>query len=243
MDDAASNAGSIYLSPHRDDAAFSLGGLIARAPGGTLVNIFTRCEFTAVPVDVPAGTTRADTVSAIRAAEDARFIVRSGLEERNLGLEEPSLRGGKAFTDSAPRASDLEMLRAPLTAVLDELLAAGPRPIYCPAGIGGHVDHLLTCSVALEWARARGQVGLLRFYEDLPYARKRSKRAKGLRRLKHEVAMPMRRTAWPVGDEKLAALALYVSQHRSPPALSEFRPAAFWPRSAHEAVWSPLTHR
>jgi LmbE family N-acetylglucosaminyl deacetylase len=243
MDGAADNAGSIYLSPHRDDAAFSLGGLIARAPGGTLVNIFTRSEYTAVPLELPEGAVRADRVSALRAAEDAGFIARFGFTERDLGLEEPSLRGCEVFTDGVPDASDLALLRLPLTRLLDELLAAGPRRIYCPAGIGRHVDHLLTCSVALEWARSRGQLGQLRFYEDLPYATRRSRRARGLKRLRAEVGVPLRRAAWPVGEDKLAALALYVSQHRSAPTLTGFRPAAFWPLGPHEAVWAPLTHR
>ena len=83
----------------------------------------------------------------------------------------------------------------------------------------------------------------MRFYEDLPYANKRSRRARGLNRLRDEVSVPLRRTAWPAGGEKLAALALYASQHRAPPTLRGFRPAAFWPIGPHEAVWRPITNR
>ena len=239
---AGGKGGNVYLSPHRDDAAFSLGALIAKTPGGTLVNIFTRSEYLAVPITLGGDTPRVDIVSAIRAAEDEVFIARHGLEERNLGLDEPSLRGRDVFGDTAQTAPELAMLRAPLTTVLDALLAVGPRPIYCPAGIGGHVDHLLACRVTVEWATARGLLGLLRFYEDLPYATKRSVREEGLRRLRGTVPAKLRRTAWRAGSDKLAAISLYPSQHRKPPMLKRFKPAALWPIWPHEAVWSPVTH-
>lgn len=233
--------GNIYLSPHRDDAAFSLGALIARTPGGTLVNIFTRSEYVAVPLPPADGMARADVVSALRAAEDAAFVARYSLEQRDLGLDEPSLRGRAVFGEPAQVVPELAMLRTPLAAVLDELVAEGPRLLFCPAGIGGHADHLLTFAVTLEWAVSRDLLGLLRFYEDLPYSNKLSVRAKGLRRLRHAVPAPLRRTAWPAGGDKLAALSAYPSQHRRPPTLKQFRPASFWPIGPHEAVWAPVT--
>lgn len=235
--------GNIYLSPHRDDAAFSLGALIARTPGGTLVNIFTRSEYVAVPLPLGDGMARADVVSALRAAEDAGFVARYGLEQRDLGLDEPSMRGRAIFGDPAQVEPELPLLRAPLTAMLDELVADGPRLVFCPAGIGGHADHLLTRRVTLEWAVSRDRLGLLRFYEDLPYAHKRRVRAKGLRWLQQAVPTRLRRTAWPAGEEKLVALSAYPSQHRHPPTLQQFRPAAVWPIGPHEAVWGAVTER
>lgn len=226
---------NLYLSPHYDDAAFSLGGWIAGRPGGLLVNIFTRSEYTH-----DKAVTGADAVSALRAAEDRVFAARFGLDELALGLEEPSLRGRRS-RDASGVGDDAGLLRSPLTALLDQRVD-GETAVFCPAGIGGHVNHLATRLVAWEWAVARGREKQLRFYEDLPYASRPHLRRRGLRGLRTATAgWRLERRAWRAAPEKLELAKLYPTQLDPEWTARRFSPFAFWPLGRHEAVWVPIT--
>lgn len=228
----------VILSPHYDDAAFSLGAWIARHPGGTLVDIFTRSGFVVgADLGVPDAET-VERVSAIRQAEDRAFSSAHGLEVIELGLEEPSLRG-RHSRDRAGVDDDVGQLREPLWQVLDRLVAGGGQAVFCPAAIGGHVNHIATRRVAIDWARARGRLENLRFYEDLPYAARASVRRRGLEDLREAVGgLELSRSAWRAGRDKLAAVRLYPTQLRKLPAsLWGFSPRTPWPLGPHEAVW------
>ncbi len=230
----------IYLSPHHDDIAFSLGSHVANSPGGILVDLFTRSGYVAgVDWRLPVPSERVEEISTIRRAEDEAFARRYGLERLDLGLEEPSLRG-RAPRDPAGLADDSAQLEKPLAALLFDLLARGPAQVFCPAAIGGHVNHLATRAVVLSlWPRF-GSGHQLLFYEDLPYAASRRDRRRGLEDLRAATGgRPLRRFAWRARWEKLAAVNLYPSQHRQPRrSFRRFSPAAFWPIGPHEAVWS-----
>ena len=228
-------AKNLYLSPHYDDAAFSLGAWIAGQPGGLLVNIFTRSEYTHDKV-----ATGVDAVSALRAAEDRVFASRFGLDQVALGLEEPSLRG-RGSRDASGVDEDAGLLRAPLTALLDQWVD-GETVVFCPAGIGGHVNHLATRLVAWEWAVARGREQQVRFYEDLPYASRPHLRRRGLQGLRAATAgWRLERRAWRAGPEKLELVGLYPTQLDPEWTARRFSPFAFWPLGRHEAVWLPVT--
>jgi LmbE family N-acetylglucosaminyl deacetylase len=224
----------IYLSPHYDDAAFSLGGWIGGRPGGLLVNIFTRSEYTASKV-----SSGVDAVSELRAREDKVFAERLQLEAMALGLKEPSLLGRKS-RDVSGVEQDAGHLRQALTALLDERVVE-QTVIFCPAGIGGHVNHLATRLVAWEWATARGAERQLRFYEDLPYASSWRYRRRGLVDLRAATAgWQLRRYAWPVDRSKDELVRLYPSQLHPKWTNRRFSPIAMWPIGRHEAAWEPI---
>lgn len=226
---------SLYLSPHYDDAAFSLGAWVTGRPGGLLVNIFTRSEYTAAET-----VTDVDAVSAVRAAEDSVFASRFGLEAVALGLEEPSLRGRRS-RDASGVGEDAALMREPLTALLDQRVD-GETVVFCPAGIGGHVNHLATRLVAWEWAVARGRETQLRFYEDLPYASRPHLRRRGLAGLRAATAgWRLERRAWRAGRDKLELVHLYPSQLDPEWTIRRFSPFALWPLGRHEAAWVPVT--
>jgi LmbE family N-acetylglucosaminyl deacetylase len=235
--DAADN---IYLSPHYDDAAYSLGAWIAGHPGGTIVNLFTRSGFVAgAKGGVRPEPAVVDEISALRQAEDRRFTARYGLAVIELGLEEPSLRG-RGSRDVAGIGDDIEQVREPLTGTLDRLVADGrTKQIFVPAAIGGHVNHVATRAVAVEWATGAGRLGELRFYEDLPYAARGHLRRRGLDDLR--AALPgerLERIYWPSGAEKLEAVNLYPSQQPTlQKSLRRFTPRTWWPLRSHEAIW------
>ncbi|CAN7542524.1 PIG-L family deacetylase [Devosia sp. LjRoot16] len=232
--------GNIYLSPHHDDIAFSLGARIAAEPGGRLVNVFTRSGYVAgAPLALPPDVATIERVTTLRVAEDMAFAERFRLERIDLGLEDAPVHGRSPW-DLDGLADDIVQVRAPLAELLRE--TEGAR-VFCPAAIGGHVNHLAVRAVVIELLPELERRAEVLFYEDLPYASSsRARRhwlpdfraALGVRRLR-------RRTS-AAGPEKLAAVNLYPSQHTSTViSLRQFSPKTLWPIGPHEAVWRLFT--
>lgn len=238
---AASN--NIYLSPHHDDIAFSLGAQVAAAPGGMLVNLFTRSGYVdGAPLDVRPDADTIERVSSLRRAEDAAFAERYGLERVEFGLDEPPLLGRSPW-DPSGLADDIAQLRAPLTALLQRLPSDGGARVFCPAGIGGHVNHLATRTLVIELLPQLLRRGEVLFYEDLPYAASSRARRRGLVNLRAALrGYRLRRRRWAAGAEKLLGINLYPSQHAAPrTSLERFSPRTIWPYGPHEAAWSVIT--
>jgi len=233
---------NVYLSPHLDDAAFSLGSLIASEPGGTLVNVFTRSAHVAGrDLTRPAEVAETDRVSALRLEEDRAFSERLGLARTDLGQEEPMLRGRHAFGKDN-NSDSVALITPALFAALDAAVATGAGRIFCPAGIGRHRDHLAVRTVVLDWCRRREPLIEIWFYEDLPYASKVRARWRGLLDLRHAVGPHrLRRRPWLAGADKLDSINAYPSQHDTPvTGLRRFSPAALWPIGPHEAAWQMM---
>ncbi len=232
---------NIYLSPHHDDIAFSLGGLVARAPGGLLVNLFTRSGYVeGTPIDQWPDAAVVERVTALRRAEDMAFADRYRLERADLGLDEPPVRQRSPW-DLDGLADDIEQVRAPLTALLER--APDGARIFCPAGIGGHVNHLAVRAVVVGMLPELAARADVLFYEDLPYAASSRARRRGIADLRAALGgRKLRRQAWAAGPEKLVAVNLYPSQQAAPRrSLERFSPRTIWPFGPHEAVWRVLT--
>jgi LmbE family N-acetylglucosaminyl deacetylase len=164
----ANTGGVVVVSPHRDDAVLSLGGLLQSAPRLiTVINVFNVSGWT-------REGQRPDRVGAIsraRAKEDRRALktlgVRPGLA---VGFPEGPLRGigfDCLFDgDAAVRPSELKALTKALKALFVKLR---PQLVLAPLGLGGHVDHCLARLAVSQLART--QSFRWACYEDLPYAR------------------------------------------------------------------------
>jgi LmbE family N-acetylglucosaminyl deacetylase len=200
--------GTTILSPHPDDAAFSLGGAVAQgyfpAPV-SLVTLFGRSAYS--KQDGFAGDPEA--VTRRRRREDETFASRFGLALSFFELPEAALRGEPLFV-----SHPLEPLATP--AGLEEALSQAlndlrPDRLLLPLGLGGHRDHLLTRRAALPLARRRGLD--YAYYEDLPYAAWVSPRR--LRRHLGTVEAALVPEEIPLGshrEAKLRSLHLYPSQ-------------------------------
>ena len=155
------------LSPHRDDAAFSLYLWLKKwINSGVNVRVL---NFFTVSAYGPRGTAEsAEAVSRIRMMEDRRVL---------------------CLTGRSIRVRDCDLLDAPLrlrikpeAVCLPETykMAAGSQPeietlierhtgldlVVAPLATGGHADHLLVLRAAIACSRNHR----LAFYEDLPYA-------------------------------------------------------------------------
>lgn len=156
--------GTLVLSPHPDDAAFSIGGLLhegAFAPV-TIVTVFGRTNFLGA-----RGFQRdAEEATSIRRAEDAAFAAAIGADLISCELPDASIRLGPSLESifGGDEAAPVE-LRGMLSEIVHRVR---PALILAPAAIGGHVDHRILHTVAPQLARSCGAA--LAYYEDLPYA-------------------------------------------------------------------------
>ena len=198
---------TVLLSPHPDDAAFSLGGVLQG--GGlpdpvVLVTLFGRSNFMrdgGFSPDWPEVTRR-------RRGEEETFAASLGLELVYHEMPEVSLRDQRLF---AP-GSDEDLTPPPglEDAIARALEERVPALVLAPLGLGDHRDHKIVCRSASRTAAARELP--LAYYEDLPYAARLSER--DILRRVAAVGPGLVPRVFPLGSlaAKLEQLRLYDSQ-------------------------------
>lgn len=241
----SASAQDLYLQPHFDDICFSLGAYVGRRRQGTLLTLFSRSAHVAKRAEphLPPGD-RVTAVSALREGEDLAFARAVGLHQICAGFEEAPIRGQDIF-DTDKSVEDAARF-APK--VMDAIAAVGSEPpaaqrpwLYCPMGIGGHVDHVMILRIVSNRVADLAKVYRLAFYEDLHYASNLRARIVGLARFRALLAPAKpRRSMHRIDDirTKLAEINLYASQIAEPPTIDQFTPAQFLPTPAHEAIWT-----
>jgi LmbE family N-acetylglucosaminyl deacetylase len=168
------------VSPHREDAAFSLGLAIGtwltQGHAVEVINCFTRSEHAPFSdADSVHANDRMSFVSALRKREDAAWM--------KLYLGPKSSTKGSKFT-----LTDLNLKDAPLrlhcepnevfglTVNLQDksllkirktLDQSGAQAMVLPLVLGGHIDHLTARDAALS---SGSKIELVAFYEELPQA-------------------------------------------------------------------------
>ena len=191
----------LVVSPHPDDAVWSVGGCLARwRHEGCRVTVLT--VFDGVPDDcAPAGAWRHIADPASRAEENRRALGILGVHGESVGLPDAALRG-RDGTPAYPAPPSLFGPPHPDDGPLVPRIAAaivartGPRTaLYAPLAAGDHVDHHLV-RVAVE---ALGRPAA--WFEDFPY-RLAARHVAGLRP-RYE---PVELAAW------IAAARCYASQ-------------------------------
>jgi len=227
----------IVLSPHFDDACFSLGGFLKVLGHGILINLFTHGRYVVQPRLARADLTQ-DAVRYVRDKEDRAFASICGLVRHDLECEEPPLRHRRP-SEMAGLPDDVGQIEDKLLALLFALVAeSGTRPtLFVPLGIGAHVNHRAAAETILRNLAGLQPFFELHFYEELPYASNVFHRMAALERLRHRAGLVRRHVFAAPWREKRALIDLYQSQLRRSPSFFRFRPAAF-PLPAHEAFWS-----
>jgi LmbE family N-acetylglucosaminyl deacetylase len=169
----------LYLSPHLDDAVFSCGGLMAMQDArGEPISVLTLfagdppdyriSEFAA---ELHARWGKAGPPIAMRRAEDRLACGRLGASVVHLEFPDAIYRVNASekplypdseslFAGLAPQEQDLH---TDLVEALQDIEFENAT-VYCPMGLGGHIDHQLT-------RRAAENLGpQLVYYPDMPYA-------------------------------------------------------------------------
>ncbi len=173
----------LILSPHRDDAAFSLSiaitnWLIARHTV-TILNVFTRSRH--APYSDAAFVHENDElsyVSAMRLREDEHFLrritqnlpkgLKSHLNMVDLNLKDAPIRlriplEELSDTPVNPADPSIEKIRKGITKQSE---SGTIDALVLPAALGNHVDHLTVREAAMSFTKGIPSA----FYEDLPYA-------------------------------------------------------------------------
>ncbi len=239
--DLAISADDVYLSPHCDDIAFSIGRFAQARGRGRLVTPFSRSSFTARP---GLSDLSVERVTALRQAEERRFAETCGLVPDHFDMPEAPLRGFQP-TDhekAAGQALALGPEILPRLLALGQERSAAARPwLFVPAAIGGHLDHAILLLLVAANRAALERRFRLAFYEDLPYAVWHEARVEGLQRFRSLFGLlGWRRCSFPLGADaaaKLELMNLYDSQHARPPAIAEYSPECRPPQPPHEAIW------
>ncbi len=146
---------TVIVSPHQDDAVFSLWHVLAGEGDVSVVNVFA-----GVPEpgrvgwwDAETGAVDAAERSRERRREDRAALARAGRSSIDLDFVDAQYREG---------AQDAEPIATAIA-------AAVPREalLLAPAGLGAHADHRLARSAALALRTRDRRVGL---YADVPHA-------------------------------------------------------------------------
>jgi LmbE family N-acetylglucosaminyl deacetylase len=166
----------VVLSPHSDDAAYSVAGVIRQhihqGRPVLLVTVFSESTYSEQVLSAPKVT-----VVEQRRREDERFLalITEGLDDPTqvqaswLKYSDAPLREGYRSGEiciSRPLLAD-DLLHA--TRLAEELSAVVGQDtdLLAPLGLGCHIDHVITREAALALASICSHVFL---YEDLPYA-------------------------------------------------------------------------
>jgi len=191
----------LILSPHRDDAAFSLSiaitsWLTARHTV-TILNVFTRSRY--APYSDAAFVHENDElsyVSAMRLREDELFVrritetlpkgLKNGLRMIDLNLKDAPIRlriplEELSDTPVDPADHAIEKIRKSLTKLSE---TGAMEALVLPAALGNHVDHLTVREAAMSFTRSLHTA----FYEDLPYATTHPSAATDLESLREAAA-------------------------------------------------------
>ncbi len=169
----------LILSPHRDDAAFSLGLSIdtwlAAGHRVQVLNFFTQSLYAPYSdAESLHQNDRVSFVSAVRRREDIAWnkLLRDRLEFHDLDLQDAPLRLNCDLGELPTleiRAGDRALARAAgAIAKLTRNTTPETAAVLAPLAIGAHIDHRIVRQAALETLHSSPLP--LAFYEDLPYA-------------------------------------------------------------------------
>lgn len=216
----------LFLSPHYDDIALSVGGSVAKlSDAGRRVEeaIFFAAEpdpdaeLTPFAAAMHAGWGLGrEAVIAGRRREEAAAAALLGMGVRLLPFQDAIYRGER-YLDNVGLFGPVAADEADVPGRIVEALALSERPdrarrLYAPLAIGGHVDHQLAFATGIELARVGHDVW---FYEDLPYALEpahREARAAALAAAGIPLAIAAAVDVTGVWERKLAAILSYSSQ-------------------------------
>lgn len=165
----------VVVSPHRDDAAFSLAlsvsSWLQAGHEVQVLNCFTRSAYAPYSdAESLHPNDRTSFVSATRAREDVAWnkMIGGKLRITDLDLLDAPLRlvcGVEEVLSMEVRPGDRAVAR--VKGAIAKLARAGSA-IVLPLAIGGHIDHLVSRQAGVEALTEEPYP--VAFYEDLPYA-------------------------------------------------------------------------
>lgn len=165
----------LTLSPHLDDAAFSVGPLLAEFATNarvTVATVFTQTVTNpsgfALACQEDKGLAPDVDYMDLRRKEDEEWAKIIGADVVHGHFMEAPHRGYHSPVELFGPILDSDEIKLSLTKWLDEIIdISTPDLILVPLGIGGHVDHQWVRKIASEAITA---CATLVFFKDQPYS-------------------------------------------------------------------------
>jgi LmbE family N-acetylglucosaminyl deacetylase len=180
-------APTLFVSPHLDDGVLSCGNLVRRAPRASVVTVFS--EAAPGPHTRAArsflrqcgASAGAEELFAERRAEDVEVVTAAGAQAVHLGRRDALFRTrggvpgalGRVLPELTHRYPTFrfDIARGRVSAaehdlaarIAEQVDALDAEVVFCPLGVGRHVDHVLCRSVGVELG------GRVVYYADFPY--------------------------------------------------------------------------
>lgn len=155
----------VILAPHSDDFCFSLCGNMLLHPSFRIINIFSKDDDFTLSSNLKSN-------DKIKYRKEEDLLISKLLDSEILFLDYPSefLRGYINWNDSPNPTLD-----KPYITKLKKIILSLNEEIYCPLGVGNHVDHILVRDVVIQlMLDNKLNKKKVKFYEDLPYSGKYS---------------------------------------------------------------------
>ncbi len=241
---APASPDDVFISPHCDDVCFSLGAQALARNAGTLLTVFPVSAYTAA---LPNGDrSKSSVITQTRLDEDAAFARATGLQACCLPFRDARMREQTPFDSRLATAMVVQIEARLIGALMGPMI--GRRPgvspwLFCPAAIGGHLDHVTVLLTVWKNRALLSRHYRLAFYEDLHYASDRLRRERGLANLHRLLGgVVLRRVAWPLDEKQQAAKMRLVWLHASQltpqiSTIAAYTPAVSQSATPHEAVW------
>ncbi len=205
---------NIILSPHCDDAAFSLGGLLL---SGMIDNVVICTVFSISNCTYNDLEDSIENITTIRKKEDEEFFkqCKSKIHLHYMDKLDAPIRMGNEDLDvfnTSFTKKDREICTEIISFIEDNFSI--DDIIYAPLALGNHIDHYILFEVAADLAAEGYDVN---YYEDLPYAANCSnyllkRRISSLEERIENVYSDLVRHSKISIIDKISALSIYRSQ-------------------------------
>ena len=155
----------VLISPHADDIALSIGGLLIHNLRKRLFKAEI-CTIYSVSNHAPyANKENIKNITDIRRNEDKKYAKAIKCKIEDFGFKEALLRGydsiSSLYVDS--NVSVEQSFKDVEKAIVKHRQKVKPALMFFPCGIGDHIEHRVVSSIGSHFINSV-------FYEDLPYA-------------------------------------------------------------------------
>lgn len=160
------NEKALFISPHIDDIAFSLGGIllkfITRYPT-FIVNVFSTSRYA-----YRTTHSNSESVTRMRTQEERLFNQATACDTVSLGFQDASMLNHTDTSEVYTNFYD-RRYKSVCTALQQQLSQLRPTYLFVPLSLGGHIDHKMVFDIITHRTRYSSATQIF-YYEDLPYA-------------------------------------------------------------------------
>lgn len=158
---------TILFSPHSDDIAFSLGGILTTDyfdRPSLIITLFTESNYSPFIIFKDS-----NIISKKREKEDFTFAKSVDIELKRLSFPEAPVRGKPWFCKCPDCDPFSDPIFEKVQNSIKKIVNSCPNAlVLSPMGLGNHLDHIIVLESCLSiWKERKIKMA---FYEDMPYS-------------------------------------------------------------------------